>query len=164
MQQDISEIVFRQNFYLNYSGHCNVLWPTIFNMFYKNRKAVVFISMSLNILINAIGWITTWESSKFIARQFCILFCRPLRSWNKTPIIIVGNYLIDRNLWKNTKLFWFITAARPEDGKLPILQINYKEKIKVDLGLLLPRGRCCAKWSDNKKFDLNNFTAIILTQ
>jgi len=94
----ISEIVFKKLSYLNYSGIVMLFANLILNYVLQESKAVVFISIVLIFLINAIGWITTLRNhQKFIASNF-VYFILYLCALEIAPIIIVGNYLIDRNL------------------------------------------------------------------
>lgn len=94
----ISEIIFKKLSYLNYSGIVMLFANLLLNYVFKESKAVVFISLLLVFLINAIGWTTTLRNhQKFIASNF-VYFILYLCALEIAPIIIVGNYLIDRNL------------------------------------------------------------------
>jgi hypothetical protein len=93
-----SEIIFKKLSYLNYSGIVMLFANLLLNFVFKDSKTVVFISLLLVFLINAIGWTTTLRNhQKFIASNF-IYFILYLCALEIAPIIIVGNYLIDRNL------------------------------------------------------------------
>ena len=94
----ISEIVFKKLSYLNYSGIVLLFANLILNYVLQESKAVIFISILLVLIINAIGWITTLRNhQKFLASNF-VYFILYLCALEMAPIIIVGNYLIDRNL------------------------------------------------------------------
>jgi hypothetical protein len=94
----ISEIIFKKLSYLNYSGIVMLFANLLLNYVFKESKAVIFISLLLVFLINAIGWTTTLRNhQKFIASNF-VYFILYLCALEIAPIIIVGNYLIDRNL------------------------------------------------------------------
>ena len=94
----IAEIIFKKLSYLNYSGIVMLFANLLLNYVFKESKAVIFISLLLVFLINAIGWTTTLRNhQKFIASNF-VYFILYLCALEIAPIIIVGNYLIDRNL------------------------------------------------------------------
>ena len=94
----ISEIIFKKLSYLNYSGIVMLFANLLLNYVFKESKAVIFISLLLVFLINVIGWITTLRNhQKFIASNF-VYFILYLCALEIAPFIIVGNYLIDRNL------------------------------------------------------------------
>lgn len=94
----IAEIIFKKLSYLNYSGIVMLFANLLLNFVFRESKAVVFISLLLVFLINAIGWTTTLRNhQKFIASNF-VYFILYLCALEIAPIIIVGNYLIDRNL------------------------------------------------------------------
>jgi hypothetical protein len=93
-----SEIIFKKLSYLNYSGIVMLFANLLLNYVFKESKTVVFISLILVFLINAIGWTTTLRNhQKYIATNF-MYFILYLCALEIAPIIIVGNYLIDRNL------------------------------------------------------------------
>ncbi|RAJ13707.1 DUF4271 domain-containing protein [Arenibacter echinorum] len=94
----ISEIIFKKLSYLNYSGIVMLFANLLLNFVFRESKAVVFISLLLVFLINAIGWTTTLRNhQKFIASNF-VYFILYLCALEIAPIIVIGNYLIDRNL------------------------------------------------------------------
>ncbi|MCM4150696.1 DUF4271 domain-containing protein [Arenibacter sp. N53] len=94
----ISEIVFKKLSYLNYSGIVMLFANLILNYVLQESKAVVFISILLVFIINTIGWITTLRNHQnFLASNF-VYFILYLCALEIAPIIIVGNYLIDRSL------------------------------------------------------------------
>ncbi|MEG3656576.1 DUF4271 domain-containing protein [Arenibacter palladensis] len=98
INKTISEIIFKKLSYLNYSGIVMLFANLLLNYVFKESKAVIFISLLLVFLINAIGWTTTLRNhQKFIASNF-VYFILYLCALEIAPIIIVGNYLIDRNL------------------------------------------------------------------
>ena len=94
----VSEIIFKKLSYLNYSGIVMLIANLLLYYVFRESKAVVFISLLLVFLINVIGWTTTLRNhQKFIASNF-VYFILYLCALEIAPIIIVGNYLIDRNL------------------------------------------------------------------
>jgi len=94
----IAEIVFKKLSYLNYSGIVMLFANLILNYVLPGSQAIVFISILLAFLINTIGWVTTLRNHhNFLASNF-IYFILYLCALEIAPIIIVGNYLIDRNL------------------------------------------------------------------
>ena len=94
----ISEIVFKKLAYLNYSGIVMLFANLILNYVLQESKTVIFISILLVFIINAIGWITTLRNHQnFLASNF-VYFILYLCALEIAPIIIVGNYLIDRSL------------------------------------------------------------------
>lgn len=94
----ISEIVFKKLSYLNYSGLVMLFANLLLNYVFQESKTVVFIGILLVFFINAIGWITTLRNHQnFLASNF-VYFILYLCALEIAPIIIVGNYLIDRNL------------------------------------------------------------------
>lgn len=96
----ISEIIFKKLSYLNYSGLVMLFANLLLNYVFKESKTVVVIGLLLVFLINAIGWTTTLRNHQnFIANNF-VYFILYLCALEIAPIIIVGNYIIDRNLWK----------------------------------------------------------------
>lgn len=96
----ISEIIFKKLSYLNYSGLVMLFANLLLNYVVKESKTVVIISLLSVFLINAIGWTTTLRNHQnFIANNF-VYFILYLCALEIAPIIIIGNYLIDRNLWK----------------------------------------------------------------
>ena len=96
----ISEIIFKKLSYLNYSGLVMLFANLLLNYVFKESKTVVAIGFLLVFLINAIGWTTTLRNHQnFIANNF-VYFILYLCALEIAPIIIVGNYIIDRNLWK----------------------------------------------------------------
>lgn len=94
----ISEIIFKKLSYLNYSGLVMLFANLLLNYVVKESKTVVIISLLSVFLINAIGWTTTLRNHQnFIANNF-VYFILYLCALEIAPIIIIGNYLIDRNL------------------------------------------------------------------
>jgi hypothetical protein len=94
----ISEIIFKKLSYLNYSGLVMLFANLLLNYVFKESKTVVVIGLLLVFLINAIGWTTTLRNHQnFIANNF-VYFILYLCALEIAPIIIVGNYIIDRNL------------------------------------------------------------------
>jgi hypothetical protein len=94
----VSEIIFKKLSYLNYSGIVMLIANLLLYYVFRESKAVVFISLLLVFLINVIGWTTTLRNhQKFIASNF-VYFILYLCALEIAPIIIIGNYLIDRNL------------------------------------------------------------------
>ncbi|RTE54463.1 DUF4271 domain-containing protein [Arenibacter aquaticus] len=94
----ISEIIFKKLSYLNYSGLVMLFANLILNYILIDSKAVIIVSILLVFLINAIGWTTTLRNhQKYIAGNF-VYFILYLCALEIAPIVIVGNYIIDRSL------------------------------------------------------------------
>ncbi|MCK0188845.1 DUF4271 domain-containing protein [Arenibacter sp. F20364] len=94
----ITEIIFKKLAYLNYSGIVMLFANLLLNYVFKDSKTVVLISLLMVFLINVIGWTTTLRNHQnFIASNF-VYFILYLCALEIAPIIIVGNYIIDRNL------------------------------------------------------------------
>jgi len=94
----ISEIVFKKLSYLNYSGIVMLLANLLLHFVFRESKTIVIISILIIFLINAIGWITILRNhQKFIAGNF-LYFILYLCALEIAPIIIIGGYLIERNL------------------------------------------------------------------
>src|SRR5690606_28988876 len=94
----LSEIVFKKLSYLNYSGIVMLLANLLLHFVLPGSKTILVISILAILLINAIGWITTLRNhQKFIANNF-MYFILYLCALEISPIIIVGGYLIERNL------------------------------------------------------------------
>jgi len=94
----ISEIIFKKLSYLNYSGLVLLFANLILNYILIDSKAVIIVSILLVFLINAIGWTTTLRNhQKYIAGNF-VYFILYLCALEIAPIVIVGNYIIDRSL------------------------------------------------------------------
>jgi len=94
----ISEIIFKKLSYLNYSGIVMLMANLLLHFVLKGSKTIVIISILAILLINAIGWTTTLRNhQKFIANNF-MYFILYLCALEIAPIIIIGGYLIERNL------------------------------------------------------------------
>ena len=94
----ISEIVFKKLSYLNYSGIAMLLINLLLHFVFRGSKTIVIIGILVIFLINAIGWITILRNhQKFIAGNF-VYFILYLCALEIAPIIIIGGYLIERNL------------------------------------------------------------------
>lgn len=97
-QNAISEIVFKKLSYLNYSGIVMLLANLLLHFVFKESKTTVIISILAIVLINAIGWTTILRNhQKFIAGNF-VYFILYLCALEIAPIVIIGGYLIERNL------------------------------------------------------------------
>lgn len=94
----ISEIVFKKLSYLNYSGIVMLLANLLLHFVFRGSKTIIIISILAILLINAIGWTTTLRNhQKFIAGNF-VYFILYLCALEIAPIVIIGGYLIERNL------------------------------------------------------------------
>src|SRR5690554_4051430 len=94
----ISEIVFKKLSYLNYSGIVMLLANLLLHFVFRESKTIIIISILAILLINAIGWTTTLRNhQKFIAGNF-VYFILYLCALEIAPIVIIGGYLIERNL------------------------------------------------------------------
>ena len=91
----ISEFIFKKLSYLNYSGMIMFVSNVVLCYILKGSKTVVFISIFLILLINAIGWITIIKNhQKFITGYF-FYFILYLCALEIAPLMIIANYLKD---------------------------------------------------------------------
>ncbi|MRI01869.1 DUF4271 domain-containing protein [Kriegella sp. EG-1] len=89
----ISELVFKKLSYLNYSGLILLIANVILAYIFQNSRIVVYITIGLVFLINAIGWATALQNhQKFLANNF-FYFILYLCALEIAPLIIIGSYL-----------------------------------------------------------------------
>ncbi|MEO9892170.1 DUF4271 domain-containing protein [Aurantibacter sp.] len=89
----ISELIFKKLSYLNYSGLIMLVANVILAYIFKNSEIVVYITIALVFLINAIGWATALQNhQKFLANNF-FYFILYLCALEIAPLIIIGSYL-----------------------------------------------------------------------
>lgn len=94
----VSEIVFKKISYLNYSGIAMLLVNLLLHFVFRESKTILIIGVLVIFLINAIGWTTILRNhQKFIAGNF-MYFILYLCALEIAPIVIIGGYLIERNL------------------------------------------------------------------
>lgn len=91
----IVELIFKKLSYLNYSSMVMFLANIVLMYIIKDSKVVVYVSIFLILLINAIGWITVLKNhQKFITSNF-FYFILYLCALEIAPFIIIGGYLKD---------------------------------------------------------------------
>ncbi|HMB62243.1 MAG TPA: DUF4271 domain-containing protein [Eudoraea sp.] len=91
--RNISEFIFKKLSYLNYSGLIMFLANVILTYVIKDSQTVLFISIFLIILINAVGWFTILKNhQKYIATHF-FYFILYLCALEIAPFVIIANYL-----------------------------------------------------------------------
>ncbi len=91
----IGELIFKKLSYLNYSSMVMFLANIVLVYIIKDSKVVVYLSIFLILLINAIGWITVLKNhQKFITGNF-FYFILYLCALEIAPFIIIGSYLKD---------------------------------------------------------------------
>ncbi|WP_422083238.1 DUF4271 domain-containing protein [Ulvibacterium sp.] len=91
----IGELIFKKLSYLNHSSMVMFLANVVLVYVIKDSKVVVYLSIFLILLINAIGWITVLKNhQKFITGNF-FYFILYLCALEIAPFIIIGSYLKD---------------------------------------------------------------------
>ncbi|MBM1104797.1 DUF4271 domain-containing protein [Aurantibacter crassamenti] len=89
----ISELIFKKLSYLNYSGIIMLFANVILAYILQNSEVVVYITILLVLIINAIGWATTLRShQKYLANNF-FYFILYLCALEIAPLVIIGSYL-----------------------------------------------------------------------
>ena len=89
----ISEFIFKKLSYFNYSALIVLLANIILTYVLTDSKTVVFTSIFLIILINAIGWFTIIKNhQKYITSHF-FYFILYLCALEIAPFVIILNYL-----------------------------------------------------------------------
>jgi hypothetical protein len=89
----ISEFIFKKLSYFNYSALVAFLANIILTYVFKDSKAVVFTSLFLIVLINAIGWFTIIKNhQKYLTSHF-FYFILYLCALEIAPFVIILNYL-----------------------------------------------------------------------
>ena len=91
----ISEFLFKNISYLNYSGIVMFLANILLTYVLIDSKTVVYISFILILLINLIGWVIVIRNyQKLIADNF-FYFILYLCTLEITPIVLLGDYFKD---------------------------------------------------------------------
>ena len=89
----IAEFIFKKLSYLNYSSLIMFLANVVLVYVLKDSKTVVFLSIFLIVLINAVGWFTIIKNhQKYIAGHF-FYFILYLCALEIAPFVIIANYL-----------------------------------------------------------------------
>ncbi|MEX0290349.1 MAG: DUF4271 domain-containing protein, partial [Flavobacteriaceae bacterium] len=89
----ISEFIFKKLSYLNYSALIMFLANVMLIYVLKDSKTLVFVSIFLILLINAVGWFTIIKNhQKYIAGHF-FYFILYLCALEIAPFVIIANYL-----------------------------------------------------------------------
>ncbi|WP_291870025.1 DUF4271 domain-containing protein [Maribacter sp.] len=88
-----SEFLFKKISYLNYSAILMFIANIILSYVIQESKTVVYITLALIIIINAIGWVTILKNhQKFIAHNF-FYFILYLCALEIAPFVILGSLL-----------------------------------------------------------------------
>lgn len=91
----ISEFIFKKISYLNYSSlimfTANILLTYVIN----DSKTVVYASVLLIILINAMGWITVLRNHQKLITNNFFYFILYLCALEITPLVLIGDYFKD---------------------------------------------------------------------
>ncbi|WP_394751288.1 DUF4271 domain-containing protein [Spongiimicrobium salis] len=91
----VSEFIFKKLSYLNYSGILFFLANIILTYIAEDSKPTIYLTISLILSINGIGWITVIRNhQKFITSNF-FYFILYLCALEIAPIVIIGSYLKD---------------------------------------------------------------------
>ncbi|SMC44130.1 DUF4271 domain-containing protein [Cellulophaga tyrosinoxydans] len=91
----ISEFLFKNIAYLNYSGFVLLFANILLTYVIKDSKTVVYISFALFFIINMIGWVVVIRNyQKLIANNF-FYFILYLCALEITPIVLLGDYFKD---------------------------------------------------------------------
>jgi len=89
----ISEFIFKKLSYFNYSALIVFLSNIILTYVLRDSKTVIFTSIFLIILINAVGWFTIIKNhQKYITNHF-FYFILYLCALEIAPFVIIVNYL-----------------------------------------------------------------------
>jgi hypothetical protein len=93
--KNISEYIFKKLSYLNYSSLVMFLANIMLTYVSIGSKTVLFISIFIIILINAVGWFTILKNhQKYITSHF-FYFILYLCALEIAPFVIIANYLND---------------------------------------------------------------------
>ena len=91
----ISNIIFKNLSYLNYSAIIMFIANIILVYILKDSKTVIYISFLFILFINGIGWTTMLKNNqKFITANF-FYFILYLCALEIAPFVIIGSYLND---------------------------------------------------------------------
>ena len=91
----VSEFLFKNITYLNYSGFIMFMANILLTYVLRDSKTVVYISALLIILINAIGWVIVIRNyQKLITNNF-FYFILYLCALEITPLVLIGDYFKD---------------------------------------------------------------------
>ncbi|PHQ61980.1 MAG: DUF4271 domain-containing protein [Maribacter sp.] len=89
----ISDIIFRKISYLNYSAITMFVANIILTYVLKDSKPVVYLTIFLIILINAIGWASVLKNHQKLIKSNFFYFILYLCALEIAPFVIVGSYL-----------------------------------------------------------------------
>ena len=89
----ISDIIFRKISYFNYSAIIMFVANIILTYILKDSKPVVYLTIFMIILINAIGWISVLKNHQNLIKSNFFYFILYLCALEIAPFVIVGSYL-----------------------------------------------------------------------
>ncbi|MEE9362578.1 MAG: DUF4271 domain-containing protein [Cellulophaga sp.] len=91
----ISEFIFKRLTYLNYSGIVMFIANVILTFVIKDSIPVIYGSVFLIILLNAIGWLTILRNHQNYLSNNFFYFILYLCTLEIAPLLILGSYLKD---------------------------------------------------------------------
>ncbi|MET7029862.1 DUF4271 domain-containing protein [Sediminicola luteus] len=91
----ISELIFKKLTYLNYSGIVMFLANVILTYALNDSKTVIYISITLVLIINLIGWVTVIRNHQFYITSNIFYFILYLCALEIAPFVIIGSYFKD---------------------------------------------------------------------
>jgi hypothetical protein len=91
----ITEFIFKKLSYLNYSSIIMLVANTVLTYVLIDSKIVLFVSISLIILVNVIGWITLIKNYQKLITSYFFYFILYLCALEIAPFVIIANYLKD---------------------------------------------------------------------
>ncbi len=90
---NISTFIFKKLSYLNYSGMIMFVANILMTYVLKDSKTVIYVSIFLILLINAIGWITVVRNHQNLITANFFYFIMYLCALEIAPFVIIGSYL-----------------------------------------------------------------------
>ncbi|MFK5972597.1 MAG: DUF4271 domain-containing protein [Flavobacteriaceae bacterium] len=89
----ISDIIFRKISYFNYSAIIMFVANIILTYILKDSKPVVYLTIFMIILINAIGWISVLKNHQNLIKSNFFYFILYLCALEIAPLVIIASYL-----------------------------------------------------------------------
>ena len=91
----ITEFIFKKLSYLNYSSLVMFLANVLLSYVLIGSKTLIFASIFLIVLINAIGWFTIVKNHQKFLTAYFFYFILYLCALEIAPFIVIANYLKD---------------------------------------------------------------------